>query len=167
MSESWRDFESLLHEHQSMVFSMALRITGDPGEAEEVAQDVFLRLHRHLGAIESPEHATAWLRKVASRRAIDAARHSARNPGTELDEADLPVEAGDGDALLARHLERLVGDLPEQMRAVIALRYQEDLLPMEIAKTLDMPLATVKSNLQRGLHLLRRAMERTLGPRHG
>ena len=97
----------------------------------------------------------------------DAARRSSRLPKTDLDAIDLPGEAGNGDALLTRHLERLVAQLPEQMRAVIVLRYQEDLMPAEIAQILEMPIATVKSNLQRGLQVLRHETERTLGRRHG
>ncbi len=167
MSEPQLDFEALLREHQSMVFSIALRVTGDWAAAEEVAQDVFVELHRRLDGIESREHARAWLRKVATHRAIDAARRSARLPKTDVEAIDLPGKARDGDALLARHLERLVAQLPEAMRAAIVLRYQEDLTPAEIAEALEMPVATVKSNLQRGLQLLRRETERTLGPQHG
>jgi RNA polymerase sigma-70 factor (ECF subfamily) len=167
LSESWRDFEALLRRHQSMVYSIALRITGERGSAEEVAQDVFLKLYGHLDGLESETHVVWWLRKVASRRAIDAARHSSRLPQTDLDAIDLPDETGNGDALLTRHLERLVAQLPEQMRAVIVLRYQEDLMPTEIAQILEMPVATVKSNLQRGLQLLRHETERTLGGHHG
>ena len=58
MAHEWQpDFEQLVDEHQSMVFSLALRMTGDRGLAEEIAQDVFLELDRHLGKIESPLHA--------------------------------------------------------------------------------------------------------------
>jgi RNA polymerase sigma-70 factor (ECF subfamily) len=56
---------------------------------------------------------------------------------------------------LSTRLEQLLGGLPEAQRAALVLRYQEDLTPEEIAATLDAPLATVKSQLQRGLKLLR------------
>ena len=56
---------------------------------------------------------------------------------------------------LGARLERLLATLPEPQRAALVLRYQEDLTPEEIAATLDAPLATVKSHLQRGLKLLR------------
>ena len=56
---------------------------------------------------------------------------------------------------LATRLETLLATLPEAQRAALILRYQEDLTPEEIAATLDAPLATVKSQLQRGLKLLR------------
>ena len=58
MARDWQpDFEQLVDEHQSMVFSLAARMTGDRGLAEEIAQDVFLELDRHLGKMESPLHA--------------------------------------------------------------------------------------------------------------
>ncbi len=75
MAEKWHpDFERLVDEHQSMVFSLAWRMTGDRGLAEEVAQDVFLELDRHMDRIESPEHAMFWLRRVAMNRSADALR---------------------------------------------------------------------------------------------
>jgi RNA polymerase sigma-70 factor (ECF subfamily) len=75
MAEKWHpDFERLVDEHQSMVFSLAWRMTGDRGLAEEVAQDVFLELDRHMERIESPEHALFWLRRVAMNRSADAMR---------------------------------------------------------------------------------------------
>ena len=58
MAGNWQpDFEQLIDEHQWMVFSLALRMTGDYGLAEEIAQDVFLELDRNLSKIESPLHA--------------------------------------------------------------------------------------------------------------
>src|SRR5579863_1604949 len=75
MARVWQpDFERLVDEHQSMVFSLAWRMTGDRGLAEEVAQDVFLELDSNLGKVESPEHAMFWLRRVAMNRSADALR---------------------------------------------------------------------------------------------
>src|SRR5580693_9129551 len=70
------EFEKLVDEHQSMVFSLALRMTGDRGLAEEIAQDVFLDLDRNLAKLESPLHARFWLRRVAMSRAADALRRN-------------------------------------------------------------------------------------------
>src|SRR5438045_8421374 len=75
MAHDWQpDFEPLVDEHQSMVFSLALRMTGDRGLAEEIAQDVFLELDRNLGKMETPEHACFWLRRVTMSRSADALR---------------------------------------------------------------------------------------------
>jgi RNA polymerase sigma-70 factor, ECF subfamily len=162
MANDWqpdleRSFERLVDEHQSMVFSLALRMTGDRGLAEEIAQDVFLELDAHLGKVKSPEHARFWLRQVTMNRSTDALRRK------RVRGIDLWVELEDGHAVRAEdrvspmgtRLEHLLTTLPEAQRAALILRYQEDMLPDEIAVALDAPVATVKSHLQRGLKLLR------------
>jgi RNA polymerase sigma-70 factor (ECF subfamily) len=158
MARDWQpDFEQLVEEHQSMVFSLALRMTGDRGLAEEIAQDVFLELDGHLGRIESPMHALVWLRRVAMSRSADALRRRkvrGMDLWVEMEESHGALMEGRTSPLGAR-LEGLLATLPEAQRAALVLRYQEDLTPEEIAATLDAPLATVKSQLQRGLKLLR------------
>ena len=158
MAHDWQpDFEQLVDQHQSMVFSLAWRMTGDRGLAEEVAQDVFLELDRHLGRMESPEHACFWLRRVTMSRSADALRRR-RVRGVDLwveMNEDHGAPAEDRASPLGTRLEQLLATLPEPQRAALVLRYQEDMTPEEIAATLCAPLATVKSHLQRGLKLLR------------
>jgi RNA polymerase sigma-70 factor (ECF subfamily) len=158
MAHDWQpDFEQLVDKHQSMVFSLAWRMTGDRGLAEEIAQDVFLELDRHLSRIESEAHACFWLRRVAMSRSTDALRRR------KVRGMDLWVEMEDRHSVQAEihssplgvRLEQLLATLPEQQRAALILRYQEGLTPEEIAATLESPVATVKSHLQRGLKLLR------------
>ena len=155
---SWQpDFEQLVDQHQAMVFTLAWRMTGDRGLAEEIAQDVFLEMDRHIGTLESPEHALYWLRRVTMSRSTDALRRR-RVRGVDLwveiaDEHGAPAE--ERSSPLGARLEQLLATLPEPQRAALVLRYQEDLSPDEIAATLNAPLATVKSHLQRGLKLLR------------
>jgi RNA polymerase sigma-70 factor (ECF subfamily) len=162
MAHDWQaDFEQLVDEHQSMVFSLALRMTADRGLAEEIAQDVFLELDRYLGKMESAEHTRFWLRRVAINRSTDAMRRRRARS------VDLWVEMEDHHGLkiversspLGARVEQLLATLPEPQRAALVLRYQEDMTPEEIAATLDSPLATVKSHLQRGLKLLRAKAE--------
>ena len=158
MAHDWQpDFEQLVDEHQSMVFSLALRMTGDRGLAEEIAQDVFLELDRNLGKMETPEHACYWLRRVTMSRAADALRRR-RVRGMDLwveIEENHGATSEDRSSPLSTRLEQLLSTLPEAQRAALVLRYQEDLTPEEIAATVEAPVATVKSNLQRGLKLLR------------
>jgi len=151
-------------EHQSMVFSIALRILGDRSAAEEAAQDVFLELHARLGDLASEDHVLHWLRRVTVHRAIDRLRRRERCPEVAMDWQDLPEpsEPPDADPLLSRRLRQLVASLPEVPRTVLILRYQEDMSPEEIGSVLDMPLATVKSHLQRTLRLLREKAARVL-----
>lgn len=155
------DFKALVREHQATVFSIALRYLHDRASAEEVAQEVFFSLHRNLQQIESPAHAAAWLRKVAVQRSIDEGRRRSRRPQVALEEVVEPA-AGfkPADPLLSDLLRKLVASLPEAPRMVMVLRYQEDLDPAEIAATLEMPVATVKSHLQRSLALLRGKLAR-------
>jgi RNA polymerase sigma-70 factor, ECF subfamily len=158
MAQKWQpDFEQLVDEHQSMVFSLAWRMTGDRGLAEEVAQDVFLQLDGNMNRIESPEHALNWLRRVTVNRSADALRRR-RVRGVDLwveieEKHGAPAE--ERRTPLGTRLEHLLSTLPEAQRAALVLRYQEDMTAEEIASIVDAPLATVKSNLHRGLKLLR------------
>jgi RNA polymerase sigma-70 factor, ECF subfamily len=152
-------FEELVREHQAMVFSMACRYLRNRALAEEIAQDVFLQLYRKLPALESPDHVLHWLRWVTAHRLIDHSRQEKRRPQSPLEDFPEPAAPADtmssADPLLSDMLRDLVAALPENARLVMILRYQEDLDPMDIARALDMPIATVKSHLQRSLALLR------------
>jgi RNA polymerase sigma-70 factor, ECF subfamily len=163
-----RRFRNLMLEHQSMVFSIALRILGDRSMAEEAAQDVFLELHAKFGELASEAHVLYWLRRVTVHRSIDRIRRRQRQPEVAMDWNELPelpdrsTAASQGDPLLNRWLHQLVHSLPTVARTVLVLRYQEDMSPDEISQALDMPVATVKSHLQRSLRLLREKSARVL-----
>jgi len=154
------EFRRLIETHQRMVFSLALRIIGDYATAEEVAQDVFLELHRSGERLASEDHVRFWLRRTAKHRAIDALRRKAIRP--EASAAEWIEEqhvGGDVSGLSAgteARLETLLRTLPEGLRAAIVLRYQEEMLPDEIAGMLGQSVASVKSQLHRGLTLMRR-----------
>jgi RNA polymerase sigma-70 factor (ECF subfamily) len=159
-----QSFADAVKKNQSMVFSIAYHFLRDWTAAEEVAQDSFLQLHRNYERLESDAHVTFWLRKVVSNRCVDCARRRARQPTVALDDAPEPSAIEEhGDPLLSRRLRLLVASLPEKPRIVMVLRYQEDLMPEEISKILDMPVRTVKSHLQRSLAMLREKMERSMG----
>ncbi len=152
------EFEPLVRRHQGMVFSIAFHFLQDRPAAEEVAQDVFLQLHRHLESLTSAEHVTFWLRRVTSHRCID---HKRRRRFNFLGLESVPepsVNTAPPDPFLSRRLRALVGALPHAARMAVILRYQEDLTPEEIARVLDRPVATVKSQLQRSLKTLRGQM---------
>jgi RNA polymerase sigma-70 factor (ECF subfamily) len=158
------EFRRLVETHQRMVFSLALRVTGEHGAAEEVAQDAFLELYRALGAaearLESEDHVRFWLRRVTVHRATDALRRRAVRPEASaeewVEEGYAPANVEGLNAAVVARLEELLQALPEVMRVAVVLRYQEEMSPDEIAALLGQPVATVKSNLQRGLQLLRR-----------
>jgi RNA polymerase sigma-70 factor, ECF subfamily len=147
---------ALVRAHQQSVYSLALRMLGTKDLAEDLTQDVFMQLNGSLRSIESNQHLAFWLRKVTTHRAIDEIRRRSRFAMTSLDDAGQLFSVDEtGDPLLHRHLHALLLQLSPPARAVLLLRFQEDLDPMEIARTLDMPLNTVKSHLKRSLDTLR------------
>lgn len=157
------DFAEIVRRHQSMVFSIALHFLADRSAAEELAQDVFFQLHANLAAMKSEEHMKFWLRKVTAHRCIDYKRRR-KPPQVSLDDAPEPAApVQSADPFLARRLRQYVASLPEKPRLVVILRYQEDMRAEDIADVLAMPLATVKSHLQRSLAMLREKVIRAIG----
>ena len=156
------EFSTLVRRYQGMVFGIAWNYLNNRNSAEEVAQDVFVQLYQHWGEIGSELHAVNWLRRTALHRAIDCGRRRIRL----LQLADLTDPAAPEaccDPLRKEYLRRLVGSLPEVKRAIIVLRFQEDLEIEEIAQLMRMPAGTIKSELRRALDLLRQKAIRVLG----
>jgi RNA polymerase sigma-70 factor (ECF subfamily) len=160
MAISDDEFRRLIEAHQRMVFSVALRLTGDYATAEEVAQDVFLELHRSGERLVSEDHVRFWLRRTAKHRSIDAIRRRINRPesGAEewMEEQHHNTDGGGVGVGTQARLESLLRTLPDGLRSAIVLRYQEEMLPDEIAEVLGQSVASVKSQLHRGLTLLRR-----------
>jgi RNA polymerase sigma-70 factor (ECF subfamily) len=146
----------LVRAHQRSVYSLSLRMLGVREAAEDLTQDVFMQLSANVNVIESSQHLAFWLRKVSTHRAIDHLRRRSRLQTEPLDEEALGLSVVDNsDPLLHRHISSLLSQLSPPARAVVLLRYQEDLDPIDIARTLDMSINTVKSHLKRSLDLLR------------
>jgi RNA polymerase sigma-70 factor, ECF subfamily len=157
-------FAEILRANQSMVFSLAYHFLRDHAAAEEIAQDVFLRLYRKMDGLEDAKHATFWLRKVTSHCCIDYVRKRRSQFTISLEDTNEPsIAEQHGDPMLNRRLRQLIASLPEKPRMVMVLRYQEDLTPEEISEVLEMPVRTVKSHLQRSLAILREKIDRTMG----
>lgn len=139
--------------------------------AEDLTQDVFMQLSSNLASIQSSRHLLFWLRQVTTHRAIDQLRRRARLQMTALDDdLQICVTEHDADPLLQRQLAKLLQELNPTARAVLLLRFQEDLDPTDIARTLDIPVNTVKSHLKRSLDSMREQMSgaqpRVLGSIH-
>ncbi len=151
------DFTALVRVHQAMVFSIAFHFLGDRAAAEETAQEVFLELFQRMEKLQTAEHILFWLRRVTVNRCINELRKRQRSPEVPLEKplaSAAPVMASD--PIRGERLRKLVTSLPDKMRMMIVLRYQEDLDPADIAALTKMPLNTVKSQLQRALSMLRK-----------
>jgi RNA polymerase sigma-70 factor, ECF subfamily len=149
-------FAEIVDRHKSMVYSVAYNFFGQRGVAEDIAQDAYLELHRNLDKIESDIHLNFWLRQTVTRKCIDWSRRLKHRRHQSLDDAPEPRFTPEPrDPILAAELDRLVAALPEKMRLVVILRFQEDLKMAEIGEVLDMPVNTVKTTLRRALERLR------------
>lgn len=153
-------FRRLVAACQARVYTAALRLTAQHADAEELAQDVFVQLHASLWRIEDVQHLQKWLLRAIYHRSVDRIRQRERQGRKVSLEAlaDSPegqAPESDADPLAASRLYRLLLQLQPDARAIVLLRYQDDLDPVDIAAVLEMPVNTVKSHLRRSLHWLR------------
>ena len=154
-------FRCLVERHRDRVYGLALRIVGSAPEAEEVAQDCFVRAWRALPRFRGESRFSTWLHRIVIRRALDysAALNARRGREIGLDAAEHLAATGAGSAEAtsddSRRLERLMARLPDIQRAVLALFYYEDRSVEEVARTLGIPTGTVKTHLHRARAELR------------
>ena len=150
----------LVERYRSRAYGLALRLVRSEPDAEEVAQDAFVRAWRSIGDFRGDAAFGTWLYRIVWRRALDraAALRTRRGRETALDDAPEPVTAladpGGPDAAATRW-ERLTRDLTEPQRAVVTLFYYEDMAVKDIARALEMPEGTVKTHLSRARTVLR------------
>jgi RNA polymerase sigma-70 factor (ECF subfamily) len=160
-------FEELVTTYQHRVFGVALRMLGNPAEAQEVAQEAFVRAHRGLPAFRGDAKLSTWLYAIASRLCLSRLESAARRRTRQGDEILLRLadETGGPDAALERSeleaaLGRAIAELPEDRRIVVVLRDLEGLSYEEIAEALDLELGTVRSRLHRARADLKDKLER-------
>lgn len=164
-----RAFEELVVSHQHRVFGVALRMLNNGAEAEEIAQETFLRAHGSLAEFRGDAKLSTWLYAIVSRLCLNRLASADRRVVRSGDEMLLRVaDAGRGpDANAERGeleaaLHRAIADLPEERRVVVVLRDLEGMAYEEIARALDLELGTVRSRLHRARMDLKEKMERFL-----
>jgi RNA polymerase sigma-70 factor (ECF subfamily) len=161
-------FRVLVDLHRDHAYGLALQITRSPDEAEDAAQEAFVRAWLALPGFRGEASFGTWLHRIVARRALDhaLARKTRSARETEVEAAEeLPCPTGSEgrDFVLARRLERLMECLSARQRAVVALFYREDRPVEEIASVLAMPENTVKTHLRRARAALREAWLREEG----
>lgn len=156
-AERDREFRAFYFAEAGHLKRLALLLTGDPLQAEDLAQEALLRAYRAWGRIRG-EHPGPYVRRTlvnlhrnSLRRLMVARRHPARPP-----EPEPSRDAHVHDALQVAEALRVLSPI---RRATVILRFYEDLPEAEIARLLDRPLGTVKSDLHRALKQLRPLVE--------
>jgi RNA polymerase sigma-70 factor (ECF subfamily) len=162
-------FEELVMMYQHRVFGVALRMLGNRAEAEDVAQEAFVRAHRALGDFRGDAKLSTWLYAITSRLCLNRLASGERRLTRHGEDALLRLsDAGPRpDAALERReletaLGRAIAELPEDRRIVVVLRDLEGLSYEEIAQVLELELGTVRSRLHRARADLKEKLERFL-----
>jgi RNA polymerase sigma-70 factor, ECF subfamily len=159
---------ALFEEHYPRLYRYTLSLMHDPAEADDTAQETFVRAYRHLDSLREVNALTTWLYRIATHVCLDRIRQQARGaeikPETDLDDLeevdDTPslqqiVERNDMSACVQRYLD----SLPDSYRAVILMHDLDGLTSPQIAAALGASLATVKIRLHRARLRLRTQLE--------
>lgn len=155
-----RAMTELYDRYSPLVYSVALRVLGDTGNAEDVLQEVFMQLWRNPDVFDSSRgNLGAWLAVIARNRAIDALRR--RKPDTNLEDVIVSVNhdvsaAADRSRAMQK-VREILGGMPGPQREALELAYFEGLSHTEIASKTGEPLGTIKTRIRAGLLSLRKA----------
>jgi RNA polymerase sigma-70 factor (ECF subfamily) len=160
-------FPELVLEHQQLVYGVAVRVAGE-AEAADVAQEVFVRAYRALKRYPPQRIRELRLRPWLARVTLNLARNSIRGRRQSVDltavaESEQSSDEGPAQMVLRSEAQmmwaRLLAGLPARYRLAVAMRHVDDLSYAEIAETLNKPLGSVKSDVHRGIALLRAAYD--------
>jgi RNA polymerase sigma-70 factor, ECF subfamily len=165
--DSHAAFRGIVLKYQDRIFNLCLYMLRDRQEAEEAAQDVFVKAYRSFGAFAPHASLYTWLYRIAVNACIDYRRR--RRVGTESEEFLADVAASDPtpeEACAAGETRVLVREalavLPPKIRAVVVLREIEGLSYEETAAAAGISVGTVKSRLARGREALRCSLSRKM-----
>ena len=151
---------ALYDRYSSIVYSVALRVLQDASAAEDVLQDIFMRLWRNPAAFDSSRgNMAAWLAVITRNRAIDVLRR--RRPESDIEDVVVSVQPDLAtEAERARAMHKVRGALeamPAAQRSALEMAYFEGMTHTEIAAKTGEPLGTIKTRIRSGLLLLRKA----------
>ncbi len=150
-------FESLYDRYHALVYGLALRVLSDPSAAEDVTQNVFLKIWTAPDAFRSG-NLEGWLARVARNRAIDVLRSKKLRSESELSEsipADSTLEQTAMERLDGERARAAMGRLPDEQRSLLELGFFGDMTHDAIARQTGLPLGTVKTRIRSGLRRLR------------
>ncbi|MBZ0268606.1 sigma-70 family RNA polymerase sigma factor [bacterium] len=175
-------FRELLERHQGRVYHHALRLMGNAEDAEEVLQDTFLKVFRHLDRFEERSRFSTWIYRIATNEALMRLRKARRAREVSLDERmerdggewvgdeirDFARTALDHamDAEIREALQETLAELPPEYRVVFTMRDIDGLTNAEVADVLDLSVPAVKSRLHRSRMYLRNRLSHVFRERH-
>lgn len=157
-------FQELVDRHKDLVFALIARTVQDRSRAEDLAQDVFLRVHRGLPYFRGEARLSTWIYRIVANVCLQ--NHGKASTVSLDDERSRitpsRVDRQFDDLELRDRLEKAIARLPANYRLVIAAHYLEGMRYEDLAEALDLPLGTVKVQLHRAKQQLRRLLETEL-----
>ena len=158
-------WERIVRDHSARVYRLSYRLTGNPHEAEDLTQEVFVRVFRSLDDYV-PDNFEGWLHRITTNLFLDKARRRSRlrfdslsdDAAARLVGSAAPPDQHLVDSLLDDDVERALASLPEEFRVAVVLCDIEGLSYDEIAGVLAVKSGTVRSRIHRGRRLLRKAL---------
>jgi RNA polymerase sigma-70 factor (ECF subfamily) len=165
-------FAEIVRRYQRAIYRVAYGFTRAPADADDLAQETFVRAYQAIGRFRVGEPLYPWLARIATNLALSLLRSRKRKPETPLEplveagkqwgvEADPGQQAIDHES--RAHLNQALSELKPEHQAVLILRGVEDLSYEEIAKTLNVPLGTVMSRLSRARAELKARLQQKTG----
>ena len=162
-------FQALVERHRSMVYRVAYQFAGNHHDAEDIAQDVFIKVYRSLDRFRQDAQLTSWMYRIVMNACIDhrrrqrpavaapfgeEAEHRMLNTPEERPDPEERAYAGE----LGQVLESEIGRLPNGQRVVFVMRHHQGMKLSEIAEALGLAEGTVKRQLHAAVHRLRQAL---------
>jgi len=160
-------FAALLELYRNQIFSLVLRMVPNHEDAEDIAQQAFIKAFRNLASYDPKYPFITWLFKIAHNSAIDFLR-SKKPESISIDNEDAPIEIEDSSpsvqaqvsySFSQQEAERLLSSLPPLYREVLLLQYREELSCKEIGEILGIPEGTVKVRLFRARAEMQKKLE--------
>ena len=163
-----RAFQELVNRYKDLVFALIARTTPDRSRAEDLAQDVFLRVHRGLPYFRGEARLSTWIYRIVANVCVQ--EQHGRAPAVEsLDDSRTDAHVATStrdrqfsDLELRDRLEKAIARLPPNYRLLIAAHYLQGVQYEDLAESLGLPLGTVKTHLYRAKRQLRRLLETEL-----
>ncbi|WP_128546879.1 RNA polymerase sigma factor [Larkinella soli] len=164
-----RAFRHLVEQYQRLVAHMVGRIVQQPEDVEDLCQEVFIQVHKHLGEFGGESKLSTWIATIAYRTALNHRKKTARRPADPLSEplADRLEDAGQAnpeERLVRQDRQRFMQEeiarLPVHYRTILTLYHLEELSYEEIGAVTSLPEGTVKNYLFRARKLLKEALQR-------